>query len=333
MNLSNISLNYYSFGFYGGLISYPGRSEPMLELDGLLTLTQKYNLGGIEIPFDRFYDLNKIDHGIEVLKKIIDKGLSVFIDLESFDINYISNLVPKLSGIGIKTIRVKMDQIESTIYGGNRYLSPTFDSSIDQFKHKIFKLMPVLDEFDIALAIENHQDFHSLELLEISNSFNSDLIGITWDVGNSIAVGDTIDSFFDNAGHLIKNVHLKDYKVFKSSKGIRLVRCPLGEGVVDYAKLFSKLITFDVNMSIELGAQISRECDINESDYWKGLSGIDLNQKDYLEFIDKVAVTSLKSLSKYEEGLSGSELIRSELKDFEISVENFKKIFLEMSDE
>ena len=79
------------------------------------------------------------------------------------------------------------------------------------------------------MAIENHQDFNSLELLDIANSFDPALIGITWDIGNSLAVGDTINSFYTNTSHLIKNVHLKDYKVFHSTNGIRLVRCPIVE--------------------------------------------------------------------------------------------------------
>ena len=192
-----------------------------------------------------------------------------------------------------------MDQIGTTIYGGNRYLSTTFQRAVDKFKINIEKLFPTLKEYDVAMAIENHQDFNSLELLDIANSFDPALIGITWDIGNSLAVGDTINSFYTNTSHLIKNVHLKDYKVFHSTNGIRLVRCPLGDGIVDYIDLFKKLSSHNVNMSIELGAQITRECNINKLDYWKHLSKIDLNKKEYLEFINKVALSSKKSITKY----------------------------------
>lgn len=333
ININNISLNYYSFGFYGGLISNSSRSEPILDINQLATLAQKHNLGGIEIPFDRFYDHSSIKDGIAVVEKILDKGLSVFIDLETFNLDYVDSLLPMLSRIGIYTIRIKMDQVGRTIYGGNRYLSSTFKVSVDQFHEKLSKLMPALEKFGVALAIENHQDLHSLELVDIANKFNSNLIGITWDVGNSIAVGDTIESFYANAGHLIKNVHLKDYKVFKSSKGIRLVRCPLGDGIVNYANLFSKLEDHEVNMSIELGAQITRDCDINECGYWKNLSEIGLNKRNYMEFIDNIAITSPISLSNYEKGLRNNDLIKSEIKEFEVSVENLNRVFLEMNND
>ena len=63
----------------------------------------------------------------------------------------------------------------------------------------------------MTLAIENHQDFHSSELVEISKSISEELIGVTWDVGNSIAVADSPDSFYNTVTCLIRNVHLKDY--------------------------------------------------------------------------------------------------------------------------
>ena len=140
-----------------------------------------------------------------------------------------------------------------------------------------------------------------------------------------------IDSFYLNAGHLIKNVHLKDYKVYKSAKGIRLLRCPLGDGVVDYLKLFKNLEKNNVNMSIELGAQITRECDINNQKYWREFSEIPLDKENYLEYIDHISLEDDETKSAYEKGLSGSELIKSELNDLEITVENFKNTFLEMN--
>ena len=331
MKLNDLTLNYYSFGFYAGLISDPNRAEPILGLDGLVKLAKENGLGGVEIPFDRFYGLTEIEQGLDHIKQIQMQDLLVFIDLEHTDVEYIRRLVPYLPLLGIKTIRIKMDQIGPTIYGGNRYLSDTFQTAVEQFKLKLKLLKPILEDFGVSVAIENHQDFHSLELLEIADQANTELVGITWDVGNSIAVGDTIESFYTNVGHLIKNVHLKDYKLFKSSKGIRLVRCALGEGVVDYFNLFKKLSSLDVNMSIELGAQVTRECHINDHQYWDALSGIKLNKKAYFAFIGEKARFDQESLSKFEQGFSERELINSELCEFEASLDNFKQIFLEVN--
>ena len=110
MNINNISLNYYSFGYYGGLISGSGYTEPSLNLNTLTDLAKKYGLGGIEIPFDRFFNINQIEEGIKTIKKIQQNNLSVFIDLENFDIKYINNLVPKLNAECEKSYLIRFSE-------------------------------------------------------------------------------------------------------------------------------------------------------------------------------------------------------------------------------
>ena len=60
-----------------------------------------------------------------------------------------------------------MDQIGKTIYGGNRYLMDDFQGSIRRFENQLGAILPILEKFDVSVAIENHQDLHSLELVDI----------------------------------------------------------------------------------------------------------------------------------------------------------------------
>ena len=288
MELKNITLNFYSFGYYGGLITDVDRSVAILGIDELVKLAKKYGLGGVEIPLDRFYSLNQIEKAVEKIEQIQNKNFSVFIDLENTNLDYISRLVPHLPALGITSIRIKMDQIGKTIYGGNRYLSETFDKAVQEFKQQLIILLPSLEKYNISLAIENHQDFHSSELVELSKTISNELIGVTWDIGNSISVLDTPETFYDNTHHIIKNVHLKDYKVYKSKLGFSLVRCPLGDGYVDYHEILKKISNNGniINMSIELGAQSPRQCDIDNQMYWEKFSDIPIDKEYYLTFVN-----------------------------------------------
>jgi len=330
MNLKNISLNIYSFGYYAGFIKDPNRTQKTLGIDGLVQLAKKYGLGGVEFPFDHFYDIDSIIQGIEKIKEIQSEGLSVFIDLEKTNVNYITRLLPHISLLGINVIRIKMDQIGKTIYGGNRYSSDTFNKAISDFKQQLTDLLPSLKKYKVALAIENHQDLHSTELMEISKSISEKLIAITWDIGNSISMADSPDGFYNQTKHIIKNVHLKDYKVFKSKAGIQLVRCPLGEGYVDYKNILKKLIKNQsiVNMSIELGAQNPRECDINHELYWEALSNVKIKKNEYLNFVAQYATSEQTKNEK----LAEKDIIKNELQDLEHSVHNLKQILREIND-
>jgi 3-oxoisoapionate decarboxylase len=326
MNLKNITLNFYSFGFYGGLIKTERRSNPILGVDELVKLASNFGLGGIEIPLDRFYSLDQIDNAVEKIEQIQNKNFSVFIDLENTNVEYISRLVPHLPALGMTSIRIKMDQIGRTIYGGNRYTSETFNKAVKKFKQQLVILLPSLEKYNITLAIENHQDFHSSELVELSKTVSNELIGVTWDIGNSISVIDTPETFYDNTHNIIKNVHLKDYKVYKSKLGFSLVRCPLGEGYVDYHEVMKKISNNGniINMSIELGAQSPRQCDIGNQMYWEKFSDIPIDKEHYLTFVNEVVDKDSASYSKPEK--TEDEMIESELNDIEKSVNNLKQI-------
>jgi len=327
MNLSNIALNFYSFGFSGGLMNGIKRKKPVLGIDDLVKIVEKYGLGGIEIPLDRFYLVNEIDEAVKKIKQIQSQNLSVFIDLENTNVEYITRLIPYLPSLGIKVIRIKMDQIGKTIYGGNRYLSETFADSIDSFKKQLSLILPFLEEYKVSLAIENHQDFHSFELIDICKSISEEYIGLTWDVGNSISVLQSPENFYNTANHAIKNVHLKDYKVYKSDLGISLERCPLGEGYVDYIDVMRKLKNQGINnMSIELGAQSARLCNINKKEYWDEFLDIPIEKESYLDFINQIVVDYDPSLLKNKLIMSEDEMIKNELQDVEKSVNNLKKI-------
>jgi sugar phosphate isomerase/epimerase len=330
MNLKNISLNFYSFGFYGGLMRGHDRKIPTIGIDGLVELVEKYGLGGIEIPIDRFYSVDKIDYAIDKIKQIQSKKCSVFIDLESTNVEYISSLVPRLPDLSIFTLRIKMDQIGKTIYGGNRYISSSFKQSVIEFKSQLKSLLPILRKYGVSLAIENHQDFHSSELLDLSRSISRELIGITWDIGNSVSVLQSPESFYIDTKDIIRNVHLKDYKVHKEESGISLRRCPLGEGYVDYVNIFKKLKanTKIINMSIELGAQSPRYCDINNNKYWEEFSSLSIDKKPFLKYVNGIIDSGTEDFS--ESVMSEEKMIESELYDVEKSVENLKRIFAEI---
>jgi 3-oxoisoapionate decarboxylase len=333
MDLKNISLNLYSFGYYGGFIKDNNRSQKPLGIDGLVKIVKKHDLGGIEIPLDHFYPVNEIKNGIRKIENILSEGISVFIDLEKTNVNYINQLLPYLPALDIKVVRIKMDQIGKTIYGGNRYHSDTFDSAVSEFKQQLISLLPVLKRYNVTLAIENHQDFHSSELVKLVEEISTDCLGITWDIGNSVSAIDSPESFYQTACHLIRNVHLKDYRIYNYEKGIRLVRCPIGEGYVDFQEVLRKLNSNEmvVNMSIELGAQKSRECEINIEKYWNEFSDALIDRKSYMEYIKKSRSFSSNVRSIYESGQNEQRMIESELSDIELSVSNIKQMLKDIS--
>jgi sugar phosphate isomerase/epimerase len=92
------------------------------------------------------------------------------------------------------------------------------------------------------------------------------------DAVNPLAVGEDPIEFARALGSRIANVHLKDYVVYQTTSGYRLVRCALGEGVLNLAQLFEVLheVAPTATCNIELAAINARHIRILEDDWWSG---------------------------------------------------------------
>ena len=76
--------------------------------------------------------------------------------------------------------------------------------------------------------------------------------------------------FAQRLGARIVNVHLKDYIIYQTSAGYRLVRCALGEGILDLPALFKLLadVAPAASCNIELAAIHARHIRLMEEDWW-----------------------------------------------------------------
>ncbi|UCC68432.1 MAG: TIM barrel protein, partial [Armatimonadota bacterium] len=112
---------------------------------------------------------------------------------------------------------------------------------------------PVCERYGVSLALENHQDLTTDELLTLLKLVDSEWVGICFDTGNPLAL---LEDPLDSAtafGPLIRSVHLKDYQVAARPDGFSLVGCALGEGVVELRAILDFLATRapEVNLNIE----------------------------------------------------------------------------------
>ncbi len=95
-------------------------------------------------------------------------------------------------------------------------------------------------------------------------------VGITFDVANPLAVEEEPMQFARKIGPWIRNVHLKDYWVYATPSGYRLVRSPLGQGIVPFPELlpFIRSVAPDTLYQIELAALYARHIRLFEDDWW-----------------------------------------------------------------
>jgi sugar phosphate isomerase/epimerase len=124
-----------------------------------------------------------------------------------------------------------------------------------------------LADHDLKLAIENHQDFCSEELVELCESAGSS-VGITLDTANPLAVGEDPVDFAKTVAPKILHLHLKDYVVQWTDQGYRLIRCPTGSGCIPFKDISQVFGGHDLTAGIEVGALDGRHIKCLAPDYW-----------------------------------------------------------------
>lgn len=140
-----------------------------------------------------------------------------------------------------------------------------------RFVATLRSLAPAARERGLRLAVENHQDATSDDLLELCREVDHPAMGITLDTGNPLAVGEAILPYAEKVADRVANVHLKDYRVHAVDDGIVLTRCALGDGVVPFPDLLRRFSGRGVALQLELAALTARRIRILDPGYWEGL--------------------------------------------------------------
>ena len=120
------------------------------------------------------------------------------------------------------------------IGGDRRPLAGRWQLFLHEILAGLKEATTIAERAGVNLALENHQDLTSEELLWLCESIGSPRFGITLDTGSTLATAEEPVDFARRVAPYVKNVHLKDYQIYTYDEGYRLVRCPLGQGVVDF---------------------------------------------------------------------------------------------------
>jgi len=123
----------------------------------------------------------------------------------------------------------------------------------------------------LTVAIENHQDFGSSELLAFCEEAGPN-VGLCFDTGNTFPVAEAPLDFARRVAPRVRHVHFKDYRAHWSDEGYRLVRCAIGDGAVPFSELAAVLAEHHrtLTASLEPGALEARHVRLFTPDWWTG---------------------------------------------------------------
>ncbi|WP_209331887.1 sugar phosphate isomerase/epimerase family protein [Lunatimonas salinarum] len=114
--------------------------------------------------------------------------------------------------------------------------------------------LPLLEKHRVRLAVENHKDWRSEELLAVLHQLDSEWVGVTLDFGNSIALMEDPMYTTNMLAPYVYSTHIKDMAVDRHPSGFSMSEVPLGKGILDLQKIaricrrYNPQVTFNLEM-------------------------------------------------------------------------------------
>lgn len=129
---------------------------------------------------------------------------------------------------------------------------------------------PVLKKHQMKLAIENHKDWRSDELVTLLQQLDSEWLGVTLDFGNSLALLEDPIYTAEKLAPFIFSTHVKDMGLGTYDRGFLLSEVPLGQGMVDLNSIISicKNHRPDVTFNLEMITRNPLQIPCLTHEYW-----------------------------------------------------------------
>jgi len=314
----------------------PGTPLSPLEL---LSLANELGLQGVECPLTETPSVfdgvtATVDAGLDALLEQINArsyGSIIVADygaLLDHEPDHLITYCKRAATYGARIVRC----IPSHILCGDRRGFPAgWTRHRELLAQRLGLVLPHIEQLGITLAIENHQDVTSDDLMWLfENSGYSSAFGITLDTGNPLAVCEDPLEYALRIAPLIRHVHLKDYTIHRADNGYRLVRCAAGNGVIDFPSILAELNTHGhvASLAIEIAAQATRTIPMLEESWWQEYPTA---QRHYLPaalrtYWQKCRPTEEPYASCWERGGSSVDVGREELELVKQSVNYFERL-------
>lgn len=254
----------YSVGLHGK--GTPRANPNPLGLAGYLGLAEEMGAQALELPVGLLADLSPAD--LNRLRERLEAGAMTPVLSQPSPVAGIDVSLRLAPALGARVIRMNLT---SVLCGDRAAPDCRWIEIVTAVRNALKETAPRAADGGLILALENHQDFTSGELMELCVA-NGENIGVCLDTGNALAVGEDPLAFARTVAPRVRHVHLKDYRAQWTDQGYRLVRCAIGDGAVPFEAVAAVLNEHHESLTaaIEPGALNVRHIRLLTPGWWEG---------------------------------------------------------------
>lgn len=173
---------------------------------------------------------------------------SLYLELGSggFDFERMARRLTLAAQVGARLVR--------TFIGGERHKLPEAhrEQLLEKATESFKRLAEVAESVEVPLAIENHEDLTSGELIAIINAADSPYVRAVVDNGNCFAVWEDPVDCAENLSPYVAGNHLKDSRYWWEEGILQREGCALGQGDARVAEVYPILREADPDMPITI---------------------------------------------------------------------------------
>jgi sugar phosphate isomerase/epimerase len=260
-------LNPYGLTYHLGLQGAGGpRANPQgAGLQGFLALGRELDAKAMEI-FDPWLRAMSDAELAALRARLDEEGVTPIVSW-GLTMGPFESALRSARALGATTIRCGLTPV---LCGDRAALGDKWPELVASVRRSLGEYGPRVADAGMMLAIENHQDFTSDELVGFCETTRG--IGICVDAGNTFPVLEAPMDFYARVAPHVRHVHLKDYRVQFTEEGYRLVRCAIGDGAVPFAAMLALFTKHHPKLTavLEPGALEARHVRFLKPEWWRG---------------------------------------------------------------
>ena len=223
----------HSYGIRAGQPGAEGFSDPLVFLE----YCRQLGAAGVQTSLGKLDALAAEKMSAATEAKMYVEGI-VSLPEDEGDVARFTEVLRTSAACGAQVVRTVM-------LSGRRYETFADLASFQAFARESFQRLewakPAVEQTGVRLAVENHKDWRTDELLDILRRIDCPLIGVCVDTGNSVALLEEPHEVVDAYAPVAFTSHFKDMVLQEYADGFLLSEVPLGQGFLDLKRIVQSL--------------------------------------------------------------------------------------------
>lgn len=227
-----VGLDSYSYRYAAGLWGW--RSEVPLSPEGYLERAKEISLAGVHFADLGHFPSLEADYLSGLRTKAEQGGLYLELGTGGTDPRHLEMALRVAATLGSRVLR--------TFVGALRWQADApAHETIERAAEDLRQVVPLAERLGVRIALENHLDLTTEEMLTLLEKVGSDYLGVCLDTGNPLGLLEDPVAAAEALAPYAFTTHLKEFKAVLRRAGLVLRGAALGRGDVPNSEIVALL--------------------------------------------------------------------------------------------